>query len=70
MEIQDKQIVGFVVKRTSEVFSQIGDKSMRTETKRLEAVYQQKLLNLEDLKKNILQKAFAEELRGGEPVEP
>jgi type I restriction enzyme S subunit len=32
------------------------------ETKRLEAIYQQKLLNLEELKKSVLQKAFAGEL--------
>jgi type I restriction enzyme, S subunit len=33
-----------------------------TETKRLEAIYQQKLLNLEELKKSVLQKAFNGEL--------
>ena len=52
--------------------------ALRAETKKLEAIYQQKLLNLEELKKSILQialspgegKAFAGELRGGEPVEP
>lgn len=32
------------------------------ETKRLEAIYQQKLLNLEELKKSVLQKAFNGEL--------
>ncbi len=32
------------------------------ETKRLEAIYQQKLTNLEELKKSILQKAFTGEL--------
>lgn len=37
-------------------------KSLSTETKRLEAIYQQKLLNLEELKKSILQKAFNGEL--------
>ena len=36
--------------------------ALRAETKRLEAIYQQKLLNLEELKKSILQKAFAGEL--------
>jgi type I restriction enzyme S subunit len=35
----------------------------------LEAVYQKKINNLEELKKPILQKAFAGELRGGEPIE-
>ncbi len=37
--------------------------SLSAETKRLEAIYEQKLLNLEELKKSILQKAFAGELR-------
>jgi type I restriction enzyme S subunit len=37
--------------------------TLRAETKRLEAIYQQKLLNLEELKKSILQKAFAGELK-------
>ncbi len=37
--------------------------ALRTETKRLEAIYQQKLLNLEELKKSVLQKAFAGELK-------
>lgn len=36
--------------------------TLRAETKRLEAIYQQKLLNLEELKKSVLQKAFAGEL--------
>lgn len=35
---------------------------LSTETKRLEAMYQQKLDNLEELKKSILQKAFSGEL--------
>ncbi len=37
--------------------------ALQAETKRLEAIYQQKLLNLEELKKSILQKAFAGELK-------
>jgi type I restriction enzyme S subunit len=36
--------------------------SLRAETQRLEGVYQQKLADLEELKKSILQKAFAGEL--------
>jgi type I restriction enzyme S subunit len=36
--------------------------ALRSETKRLEAIYQQKLLNLEELKKSVLQKAFAGEI--------
>lgn len=35
-----------------------------TETKKLEAIYQQKLVDLEELKKSILQKAFAGKLVG------
>lgn len=42
---------------------------VRTETQKLEALYQKKIADLEELKKSILQKAFAGELRGGEPVE-
>ena len=44
--------------------------ALSTETKRLESIYQQKINDLEELKKSVLQKAFAGELRGGEPVEP
>lgn len=36
---------------------------LRTETQKLEAVYQQKIADLEELKKSILQKAFAGELK-------
>lgn len=38
--------------------------ALSTETKKLEAVYQQKLADLEELKKSILQKAFKGELKG------
>lgn len=44
--------------------------AVSTETKKLESIYQQKINDLEELKKSILQKAFAGELRGGEPAEP
>jgi type I restriction enzyme S subunit len=44
--------------------------TLSTEIKKLEANYQQKIKDLEELKKSVLQKAFAGELRGGEPVEP
>jgi type I restriction enzyme S subunit len=44
--------------------------ALRAETQKLEAVYQKKIADLDELKKSILQKAFAGELRGGEPVEP
>ena len=37
--------------------------TLSTETKKLEALYQQKLNNLEDLKKSILEKAFKGELK-------
>ncbi len=36
--------------------------TLSVETKRLEAIYQQKLLNMEELKKSVLQKAFNGEL--------
>lgn len=36
--------------------------ALSTETKRLEAIYQQKIRNLEELKRSILQKAFSGEL--------
>jgi type I restriction enzyme S subunit len=44
--------------------------ALSLETKRLEANYQQKINDLEELKKSVLQKAFAGELGGGESVEP
>ena len=37
--------------------------ALSTETKKLEAIYQQKLNDLEELKKSVLQKAFAGELK-------
>jgi type I restriction enzyme S subunit len=37
--------------------------ALSAETKRLEAIYQQKINNLEELKKSVLQKAFAGELK-------
>ncbi|PJC32753.1 restriction endonuclease subunit M, partial [Candidatus Roizmanbacteria bacterium CG_4_9_14_0_2_um_filter_39_13] len=36
--------------------------ALSAETKKLEAIYKQKLANLEELKKSILQRAFAGEL--------
>jgi type I restriction enzyme S subunit len=36
---------------------------MLVETKRLEAIYQTKINDLEELKKSVLQKAFAGELK-------
>ncbi len=43
--------------------------ALRAETQKLEAVYQKKIGDLEELKKSILQKAFAGELRGGADIE-
>jgi len=40
------------------------------QSQKLEAVYHKKIVDLEELKKSILQKAFAGELTGGEPAEP
>lgn len=37
--------------------------ALSTETKKLEAIYQQKINDLEELKKSVLQKAFSGELR-------
>ena len=37
--------------------------ALNTETKKLEAIYQQKINDLEELKKSVLQKAFAGELK-------
>ncbi len=42
--------------------------ALSTETKKLEAIYQQKINDLEELKKSVLQKAFSGELRS--PEEP
>jgi type I restriction enzyme S subunit len=44
--------------------------ALRAETQKLEAVYQKKIADLEELKKSILQKAFAGELSSAEPAEP
>ncbi|NLU40216.1 MAG: restriction endonuclease subunit S [Bacteroidales bacterium] len=41
--------------------------ALRAETQKLEAIYRQKLLNLEELKKSLLQKAFNGELSSGQP---
>lgn len=42
--------------------------ALLTETKKLEAIYQQKINNLEELKKSVLQKAFSGELKTKETV--
>ena len=43
-------------------------KELSNETKKLETIYQQKLNDLEELKKSILQKAFNGELTAKEVV--
>lgn len=43
---------------------------IRLESEKLETLYQKKIAALDELKKSILQKAFAGELRGGAPAEP
>jgi type I restriction enzyme S subunit len=42
--------------------------SLSTETKRLEAIYQQKINDLDELKKSVLQKAFSGELNTAKVV--
>ena len=42
--------------------------ALNTETKKLENIYQQKLNDLEELKKSVLQKAFSGELKTNKPV--
>jgi predicted type IV restriction endonuclease len=44
--------------------------ALRAETQKLEAVYQKKIADLDELKKSILQKAFAGELPVGQPAKP
>jgi type I restriction enzyme S subunit len=42
--------------------------ALSVETKKLEAIYQQKINDLEELKKSVLQKAFSGELKMSEPL--
>ena len=46
--------------KQQEIISKLN--ALSAETKKLEAIYQKKLADLEELKKSILQKAFAGEL--------
>ncbi len=62
-------LVPFISKKAQQTIVRQLD-ALRAETQKLEAVYQKKIADLEELKKSILQKAFAGELRGGEPAEP
>lgn len=58
--ITDAMIPFIPVKEQELIIDRINE--IRFETQKLEAIYQQKLLNLEELKKSILQKAFNGEL--------
>lgn len=58
--IIDSQVPYIPLKEQQTIVSQLD--ALRAETKRLEAIYQQKLLNLEELKMSVLQKAFNGEL--------
>jgi type I restriction enzyme S subunit len=49
-----------LLKEQQTIVSQLD--ALRAETQKLEAVYQKKLDDLEELKKSVLQKAFAGEL--------
>ena len=42
--------------------------ALSAETKKLETIYQQKINDLEELKKSVLQKAFSGELKVSEPL--
>ena len=44
--------------------------ALSAETRKMEAIYQKKIADLEELKKSVLKKAFAGELPSGEPAEP
>ena len=59
-KIKDIQIPLPPIKEQQAIVHQLD--ALRAETQKLEAIYQQKLLHLEELKKSVLQKAFAGEL--------
>jgi type I restriction enzyme, S subunit len=58
--ITESKVPYISIKEQQSIVRQID--ALRAETQKLEAIYQQKLLNLEELKKSILQKAFSGEL--------
>lgn len=65
----DDIVVSFPpIEKQFEIVQQLD--AIYNETKKLETIYQQKIIDLEELKKSILQKAFSGELRCGELVEP
>jgi type I restriction enzyme S subunit len=69
--ISGKQILDFTFSRPSmKVQQTIVQKldALSTETKKLEAIYQKKINDLEELKKSVLQKAFSGELKTKETV--
>ena len=58
--ITDAKIPFISIKQQEKIIEKID--ALRTETQKLESVYQKKIADLEELKKSILQKAFAGEL--------
>ena len=64
-----KQVIFSYPKSTKEQKVLIGKfETLSTETKKLETIYQQKINDLEELKKSVLQKAFSGELSSPEGV--
>ncbi len=62
-----KDVVLYFPKSLKEQQAIVGQlDALRTETQKLEAVYRQKIVDLEELKKSVLAKAFAGELRSTE----
>lgn len=59
--ITDSQVPSIPLKAQQTIVRQLD--ALRTETQKLEAVYQKKIADLEELKKSILQKAFVGELK-------
>ena len=58
----DDVIISFPpIEKQNEVVQKLND--LHLEIKKLEAIYQQKINDLEELKKSVLQKAFAGELK-------
>jgi len=62
--ITDSQVPFIALKEQQTIVRQLD--ALRAETQKLEALYQKKIADLEELKKSILQKAFAGELTGRE----
>jgi type I restriction enzyme S subunit len=65
--INMKDIRAFKIYNLSDLKEQISVvqklDALKAETKKLEAIYQQKIKDLEELKKSVLQKAFSGELK-------